>query len=191
MSRGVKESGLQRWSRIKREGGDGETVVSSVETGLDEAVVEDAVAPPDETKAEPAVRPEDLPNIDDLDSESDFTPFLKDGVPEELTRLALRKLWRSSPIYGFRDGLNEYDLDYSISETINAAVDTVYKVGKGMLSPEEEAAIDEEEATETAEALDTTPAQDEGADGAADAESDVDNHAQEEGKRGDATGPAT
>lgn len=55
-----------------------------------------------------------LPEIDTLEKESDFKPFLSDDVPERLRRLALRKLWASNPLFGFRDGLNDYDEDFTV-----------------------------------------------------------------------------
>ena len=70
----------------------------------------------------------DLPPIDGLDKDSDYTPFLGDGVPEKLARAAMRKLWRSDPIFAFRDGLDDYDDDYTIVETIAKAVTS--KAGK-------------------------------------------------------------
>ena len=86
-----------------------------------------AVAPGEDTPAgEDAAK--DLPPIDGLDKDSDYTPFLGDGVPEKLARAAMRKLWRSDPIFAFRDGLDDYDGDYTIVETIAKAVTS--KAGK-------------------------------------------------------------
>ncbi len=86
-----------------------------------------AVAPGEDTPAgEDAAK--DLPPIDGLDKDSDYTPFLGDGVPEKLARAAMRKLWRSDPIFAFRDGLDDYDDDYTIIETIAKAVTS--KAGK-------------------------------------------------------------
>jgi len=55
-----------------------------------------------------------LPDIDTLEEESDFRVFMSDGVPDKLRRLALRKLWSSNPLFGFRDGLNDYDEDFTM-----------------------------------------------------------------------------
>ena len=86
-----------------------------------------AVAPGEDTPAgEDAAK--DLPPIDGLDKDSDYTPFLGDGVPEKLARAAMRKLWRSDPIFAFRDGLDDYDEDFTIIETIVKAVTS--KAGK-------------------------------------------------------------
>ena len=56
---------------------------------------------------------DDLPDIDTLNKDSDYTPFLKDGVPKKLKRLALRKLWMSDPAFGVVDGLDDYAEDFS------------------------------------------------------------------------------
>ncbi len=101
------ENFLNRWSRRKLEG-DGKLLP-------DPAAV---TAPP--STAPPATGdeaadlgpPPDLPDIDSLDKDSDFTPFMADGVPEELKRLALRKLWVSDPVLANLDGLNDYDEDF-------------------------------------------------------------------------------
>ncbi|MCH7956699.1 MAG: DUF3306 domain-containing protein, partial [Proteobacteria bacterium] len=86
-----------------------------------------AVAPGEDTPAgEDAAK--DLPPIDGLGKDSDYTPFLGEGVPEKLARAAMRKLWRSDPIFAFRDGLDDYDEDFTIIETIVKAVTS--KAGK-------------------------------------------------------------
>jgi hypothetical protein len=102
-----KEGVVSRWSRLKREARSVEPAVEE-EAPLDGEGAEDAAE-----AAEPAVQPEQLPDIDSLSYESDFTVFLREGVPQELTRLALRKLWRSDPVLANLDGLNDYDLDYN------------------------------------------------------------------------------
>ncbi len=71
-----------------------------------------AVPASDEAAAAP-VAVEDLPDIENLGRGSDYTPFLRKGVPEHLTRQALRKLWRSDPVFANLDGLNDYDEDFA------------------------------------------------------------------------------
>jgi len=88
-SKAAEEEGfLGRWSRRK---------LAEPAPPAAEAVP----APEDQApEAEPApVRPEDLPDIDSLDEHSDYTVFLKEGVPEVLKRKALRRLWRSNPVF--------------------------------------------------------------------------------------------
>lgn len=78
------------------------------------------------------VRVEDLPPIDSLTYDSDFSPYLRPGVPEALREQALRKLWRSNPVLANLDGLNDYDEDYSRVGMIEETVETLFRVGRGM-----------------------------------------------------------
>lgn len=96
-----------------------------------------------------------LPPIDQLTNESNFTPFMSGKVPEFLRRKALRVLYQSHPILGFRDGLNDYDEDYNIiDKLIDAATQTSYKVGKGQAAAQE---VEDEEATEVVDQDDEAP----------------------------------
>ncbi len=130
------EGPLARWSRLKRRsrnagsgrrGGAAPVTVANVDPGFPAASAPGdglpATAPGEDA---PAGEDAALPPIDSLDKDSDYTPFLKEGVPEKLARVAMRKLWRSDPIFGFRDGLDDYDEDYSIMQTIAEAM-----TGKG------------------------------------------------------------
>ncbi|MFS2014700.1 DUF3306 domain-containing protein [Azospirillum sp. CT11-132] len=97
---------LGRWSRLKRE--------ARTEHPVAEPAVPEAPAMPSAEPAE-AVEEEapELPSLDSLDSGSDYTGFLRPGVPAELRRQALRKAWTSDPVIaGFR-GFAEYDWDYN------------------------------------------------------------------------------
>lgn len=76
--------------------------------------------------------PADLPSVESLTGESDFTAFLADGVPEELKRAALRKLWLSHPAFAIIDGLDDYDEDFRIVDKMLATADELRKVGKDM-----------------------------------------------------------
>jgi len=85
-----------------------------------------------------------LPPIESLGRDSDFTPFLSEKVPEFIRRKALSVLWRSDPVLANLDGLNDYDEDYNLIDTlINAATQSNYKVGKGMPGPDDEDEEDE------------------------------------------------
>ena len=78
--------------------------------------------------------PEDLPDIASLDASSDFTVFMRPGVPAHLRTLALRKLWRSDPVFSKLDGLVEYGEDYSISTWPKGAIKTAYQIGRGFVN---------------------------------------------------------
>lgn len=68
----------------------------------------------------------DLPDIDSLDRDSDFTVFMKEGVPAHLRNLAMRKLWASDPVLANLDGLIDYGEDFTdIKSGVFEAVKTV------------------------------------------------------------------
>lgn len=147
---------LQRWSRRKRgiepesetkvgshDGPSGSGVHSpatkelGAERGSSQAGV-DVDKQPTEVETEESIPPElaDV-DIDALDYSSDYTRFLKDGVPEALKRRALRQLWRSDPILANVDGLNDYDGDFTDAAMVVDVLKTVHKVGRGYLSDDE------------------------------------------------------
>ncbi len=92
-------------------------------------------SPPAEPESGTAELP-DLPPIESLDKDSDFSLFMKQGVPEKLRRLALRKLWRLTP--GVPDGLDDYDEDYSIVGAVAETVSSVSKAGQRMTDEAQE-----------------------------------------------------
>lgn len=113
-----EEGPLSRWSRLKREA-EAAAKVDKVDVEGGAAVVEQHGEPRQlESGAESAgqqpIPIEDLPDIDTLTYNSDFTVFLQEGVPDALRRLALARLWRTDPILANLDGLNDYDEDYRI-----------------------------------------------------------------------------
>jgi hypothetical protein len=72
-----------------------------------------------------------LPPIEELTAQSDYTAYLARGVPEALTRAALRTLWRSDPVLANLDGLNNYDEDYNVVDQAITAAQTSYRPGLG------------------------------------------------------------
>lgn len=93
-------------------------------------------APPAECEATSEL-PEtvELPDIETLGAQSDYRPFMRMGVPPELRRDALRKLWRSNPIINSLDGIDDHYVthDFTDRATVAAGLQTLYRVGKGML----------------------------------------------------------
>ena len=97
----------------------------------------------------PPLKPEDLPPVESLTADSDFTAFLRTNVPSVLKKAALRKLWKSDPVLANVDGLNDYDEDFA-KMGLGKAVKTAYHVGKGMIKDKHEPiAVDVEERMET------------------------------------------
>lgn len=101
---------LERWSRRKRQAGSGD---GQPEEHAPPAV---AKAAAQDAEQEPAAAPE-LPDIDSLDENSDYSAFLAPGVDESLRQRALRKLFRS-PKFNVCDGLDDYCEDFTKFEKL-------------------------------------------------------------------------
>ena len=135
-----KEAFPGRWSRLKR--GGGATPVVQQDDAVEEPVVatlkSDETAPVAALQTDQGSEPQttdpapDLPDIDSLDADSDYTPFLGDNVPEQLARKALRKLWLSDASFGFRDGLDDYDENFRayFTDAVAKTVKTAYRVAQ-------------------------------------------------------------
>lgn len=91
---------LARWSRRKAEAREEKPVETPAEM---EAVAEE----------EPEIDPASLPPIETLTGASDFSLFLKKGVPPALRAAALRKLWLVEPSVVNYQPLVEYNWDFT------------------------------------------------------------------------------
>jgi hypothetical protein len=85
-------------------------------------------------------------DFDSLNYKSDYTQFMKKGVPEVVRRRALRMLWQSNPILANLDGLNDYDEDFTDAAMVMKTFTSNYKVGSGYMTEEERLASYSEEA---------------------------------------------
>ncbi|MCL4765230.1 MAG: GNAT family N-acetyltransferase [Hyphomicrobiaceae bacterium] len=150
---------LSRWSRLKREAkaparsaeSDGEpgNAAPAEPGGASAATGQDArpagvgdsssVSHP----GEPALDLEKL-DLDALDGNSDYKPFMSAGVPEEIRSKALAKLWLSDPALAGPEQLSDYMEDFTDAARAIAPglLRTAYKVGQGFLSDEETAEWD-------------------------------------------------
>ena len=123
--------------------------------GVGEAEIEERDLTPEEQEIV-----SQLPPIESLTKDSDYTQFLSEKVPEFIRKRALTVLWRSDPVLANLDGLNDYDENFRLIDTlISAAKDTVYRVGKGHLKNEEieansELETQDDEETEAESGLD-------------------------------------
>ncbi len=135
---------LSRWARLKAET---QTPDAAPDLGAPEVAPEvveqpeasDVPAAPEEAVAEQEepFDPADLPDVDSLTAESDYSMFMDARVPEDLRNSALRKLWTSDPVYAVRDGLNDYDEDYRTASLVGSAVRTIYDAVRGYTPAEE------------------------------------------------------
>jgi hypothetical protein len=119
-----EEPFLARWSRRKRE------VAKDEAPDAPRAVVPDATSSPDPTPvttadakkqiAEPDAPfdPASLPPIESIVSATDIRAFLAKGVPAELKRAALRRVWVADPTIRDFVGLAENDWDFTKPESI-------------------------------------------------------------------------
>lgn len=112
------EGFISRWSRKKRQAAGGTQEPESAKSeaqgasvggphGARHAARADARAPAVPTPAEPAP----LPSLDSLTPESDFSPFMRDGVDPDTRRLAVKKLF-ADPRFNVMDRLDVYIDDY-------------------------------------------------------------------------------
>jgi hypothetical protein len=104
------ENFLTRWSRVKTEARDGSATRPA--TAPAEAV-------PDKARSD--APPPELPPVEKLTLESDFSGFFHPKVDEDMRRAALKKLF-SDPHFNVMDGLDVYIDDYSKTEPIPAAM---------------------------------------------------------------------
>jgi Protein of unknown function (DUF3306) len=110
----TEEDFLKRWSRRKREAEVAKPTAPETATGEAEATPPDKVA--SRTRADTPdaeFDPATLPPIDSITAVSDITAFLRAGVPVELTRAALRRVWTADPAIRNFVGLAENAWDFT------------------------------------------------------------------------------
>jgi hypothetical protein len=126
MTKTEDEGFLGRWARLKRS--------RAAESPEEPKVVEEVEPEPFDVAS--------LPALDSLDAVSDYTAFLKPGVPRELRTLALRRAWATDPaITGYKT-LADYDWDFNapgygalrVTDNVKELADRVF----GMIKAEEE-----------------------------------------------------
>ena len=129
MTKTEDEGFLGRWARLKR------SRAAEVSEPSEPVVAEEAAEPE-------AFDPASLPALETLDAVSDYTAFLKPGVPRELRTLALRRAWATDPaITGYKT-LADYDWDFNapgygalrVTDNVKELADRVF----GMIQAEEE-----------------------------------------------------
>jgi hypothetical protein len=99
-----EEPFLSRWSRRKQA------------SEQDLAAVEEA-GPATPEEAPPPLTDADMPPLESLHENSDYSGFLSPEVTDELRQLALQKLFRSAS-FNVCDGLDDYAEDYTSFEKL-------------------------------------------------------------------------
>jgi hypothetical protein len=105
------EEFLARWSRRKQEARAGDPVPQPAEP-----MRAPDPAPPTgtaETSTNQDVALSSLPPIESIDAATDITEFLREGIPQELSRAALRRAWTADPAIRDFIGLAENAWDFN------------------------------------------------------------------------------
>ena len=122
-----QESRLSRWSRRKQQTAEEiqkeDVALELTEQGRPENEIQ---APLNEDQQqseaqEPVLSDADMEPVEELTENSDFSKFMSPGVSDELRNLALRKMFQA-PSFNIRDGLDEYDEDYTSFEKLGDIV---------------------------------------------------------------------
>ena len=113
------ENFISRWGRLKRSA---ELKRSRVADLREDATLSSAAATGDvgedagaeiQKHAVPAFDPASLPSIDSITASTNIRAFLQSGVPAELTRAALRRVWVSDPVIRNFIGIAENQWDFT------------------------------------------------------------------------------
>ena len=173
----INDGFLSRWSERKLALRDGATVD-------DESPTEDASGQrdsgasddtPSRTETAAALTDADMPPLEELDADSDFSGFLSQGVSDSLRNQALKKLFFSGP-FNVVDGLDDYAEDFTqfaaLGNIVTAEMRHRIEAAAKRIAADNEAAADMETqaagadgATETGpgdNALETAPTDAEG-----------------------------
>src|SRR5262245_14596605 len=113
------EQFLSRWSRLKREAADDPGAPEEEARPAETSVPRDH----DEVKAaatdsQPPFDPASLPPIESITADSDIRAFFSPGVPADLVRAALRRVWTSDPKIRDFVGLSENAWDFTAPDGV-------------------------------------------------------------------------
>lgn len=136
-----EEGFIGRWSRRKRTG---EEAASDTEVAIRsdaDGPVEADLASDAEDEARQVVlaanrEAAEAVDIEAIGYESDLSVFFKEGVPALLKQAAMRKMWRSDPVFANVDGLNDYDQDFNVIDKVLTEFKSAWQVGRGYAEPE-------------------------------------------------------
>ena len=176
----MTESRLHRWSKQKTQAQeeDCEPDHSLADETLDSQAVARSEAKgegQEEREAEDKT-PVELPPLESLDDDSDYSMFMSDEVDEKIKKLALRRLFKAA-IFNVRDGLNDYDEDFTTFEELGDIVTSDMKYHAERKKAEEETRRKleaESQATDESQEIETLASEDDEADDAQDSSDDED-----------------
>ncbi len=173
----MSDSLLRRWSKQKAEATEGElqsTEIQDQETETDtdsdaEATASAEIEQTEQTDEEEKA-PVELPPIESLNDDSDYSLFMSPEVDENLKKLALRKLFKA-PFFNVVDGLNDYDDDFTTFEMLGDIVTSDMKFHEERKKAEE--ALRRQQAAESEEVSEPIESESLGSEGAEEEEPSV------------------
>ncbi len=104
---------LARWSRRKHDAAKAKIEKSKPEDTPGDVASGTSAGPLATAENKQPFDPASLPRIETISAESDIHPFLKPGVPADLTRAALRRAWSLDPAVRDFVGLSENSWDFN------------------------------------------------------------------------------
>ena len=104
----TEEDFLARWSRRKRE-----IAKAEAEPRVEDKLAISEPKPEAAEETEPEFDLSSLPPLESINALTDITAFLRAGVPAELTRAALRRVWTADPAIRDFVGLAENAWDFT------------------------------------------------------------------------------
>lgn len=107
-----EEGFFRRWSSRKRRARRGEAEESVPAPPSEKAKPDQVGESTESDEPERVLTDADMPAIESLNEDSDYSPFMSPGVSDALRKLALRKMFLSSK-YNFTDGLDDYADDFT------------------------------------------------------------------------------
>lgn len=144
-----EEPFLRRWSKRKLDAAAGKNKSKDIieEQAEDAGHLDSNAADPKIEQPRVELTDADMPPLEELNENSDFSGFFSPKVSESLRRQALRKLFHFQQ-FNVTDGLNDYDEDYT---TFTGLGDVVTHEMKRLLKSEGENLKAEQETAEPEE----------------------------------------
>ena len=119
------EGFYSRWSKLKDQERSSQQAEMQSELSADSHSSLDSMvdkqALPESSQEKYLLCDQDMPDLDSLDEDSDYSGFLSPGVSEELRKLALRKLFQGQS-FNLCDGLDDYDEEFTSFEKLGDIV---------------------------------------------------------------------
>ena len=140
------EAFLGRWSRrkaLKQQDSDLESTneAKDNEQNLDQ---------PSEEPVDPPLTDKDMPPVESLGEDDDFSGFLSPEISEKLRKVALRKLFHGAG-FNVRDGLDDYDDDFTVFEPLGDIITADMRHQQEMLERKAREAAEKEAELVTAD----------------------------------------